>query len=157
RRRILQHSLFGVDRSAAAVRLAELRLWLAVIAGEDADRPTRVRPLPNLDCLIRQGDSLFEPQGCGGLGRPSEDLAQEIAGLRRDLVIEHGRGKARLVRQLRRLEARAAVESFAAGESRIQVAVAECLRVARTRDLFGHPHGLDAALRARLAALRAEL
>ena len=34
RRRILQRNLFGVDRSAAAVRLTELRLWLAVIADD---------------------------------------------------------------------------------------------------------------------------
>ena len=65
RRRILQHCLFGVDLSAAGVRLTELRLWLSVIADDPADRPEDIEPLPNLDCLIRQGDSLFEPFGAG--------------------------------------------------------------------------------------------
>src|SRR5204863_9486716 len=34
RRRVLRRSLFGVDRSATAVRLTELRLWLSVIADD---------------------------------------------------------------------------------------------------------------------------
>jgi N-6 DNA Methylase len=62
RRRILQRSLFGVDLSATAVRLTELRLWLSVIADDRTDRPSAVEPLPNLDCLVRQGDSLFDPR-----------------------------------------------------------------------------------------------
>jgi hypothetical protein len=158
RRWILQHSLFGVDRSAAAVRLAELRLWLAVVAGEKADRPSRVRPLPNLDCLIRQGDSLFEPAGCGAsLGGPSETLARQVAGIRPGIVIAHGPSKRPLVRELQRLEARIATEAFADSESRIRDQVMECLRVARARDLFGQPNGLDPALRARVCQLRAEL
>ena len=158
RRRILQHSLFGVDRSATAVRLAELRLWLAVIAGEDADRPDRVRPLPNLDCLIRQGDSLFEPPGCGAaFVRAPARFARQVADLRRDVVVAHGRDKRPLVRELQRLESRAAAESFAASESKIREGIAECLQVARVRDLFGQRGCLDATLRGRLAALRTEL
>ena len=64
-RRILQRNLFGVDRNGAAVRLTELRLWLAVIADDHTERPDEVQPLPNLDCLVRQGDSLFDPIGSG--------------------------------------------------------------------------------------------
>ena len=45
------------------MRLTELRLWLAVIADDPSDRAERVEPLPNLDCLMRQGDSLFDPVG----------------------------------------------------------------------------------------------
>ena len=65
RRRILERNLFGVDRNPAAVRLTELRLWLAVVASDPSEDPTSVQPLPNLDCLIRQGDSLFDPVGSG--------------------------------------------------------------------------------------------
>jgi type I restriction-modification system DNA methylase subunit len=36
RRRILANNLFGVDLNPMAVRLAELRLWLAVIADDPA-------------------------------------------------------------------------------------------------------------------------
>ena len=80
RRRILQRNLFGVDRSAAAVRLTELRLWLAVIAEDREYRPERVEPLPNLDCLIRQGDSLFEPVGAAvRLRAPDAPLGVRVA------------------------------------------------------------------------------
>ena len=158
KRRILQRNLFGVDRSAAAVRLAELRLWLAVIAAEDADRPSRVRPLPNLDCLIRQGDSLFEPPGCAAAsGRLSAAVARKVADVRRSVVLAHGRDKQPLVRELRRLESRAATEAFESSEAGIREHISECLRQARARDLFGQTRGLDRSLRARLSELRAAL
>ena len=61
RRRILSRNLFGVDVNPSAVRLSELRLWLAVIATEPDGAPERVEPLPNLDAFVRQGDSLADP------------------------------------------------------------------------------------------------
>src|ERR1043166_2970602 len=65
RRDVLAHSLFGVDLSLTAVRLAELRLWLALIADVNAeanDRElSRIAPLPNLDGHVRQGDALVDP------------------------------------------------------------------------------------------------
>jgi hypothetical protein len=158
KRRVLQRNLFGVDRSATAVRLADLRLWLAVIAGEDANRPSRVRPLPNLDCLIRQGDSLFEPSGCrADFGRASNELTRQVADLRRDTVVAHGREKRSLMRELRRLESRAASESFSVSESRLRDEIADCLRAARAQDLFGQPRGLDRSIRERITDLRGRL
>src|SRR2546422_2194019 len=35
RRDVVAHSLFGVDLKLTAVRLAELRLWLALVADQD--------------------------------------------------------------------------------------------------------------------------
>ncbi len=158
KRRVLQCNLFGVDRSATAVRLAELRLWLAVIGADRTERPGSVRPLPNLDCLIRQGDSLFEPPGCGTpSGRPSSDLASRISELRHGVVIAVGRAKGPLVRELRVMESRAALESFTAAEASIEKEIEECLRAARARDLFGERRGLDRPIRDRLAACREEL
>ena len=61
RRRILERNLFGVDLNPMAVRLAELRLWLAVIAVDGTTDPEEVEPLPNLDGMVRQGDSLLDP------------------------------------------------------------------------------------------------
>jgi hypothetical protein len=158
RRRILEHNLFGVDLSAAAVRLTELRLWLAVIAGETSDRPELVKPLPNLDCLIRQGDSLLEPLGGGLRLRPAgRDSANAIAVLRRRVVGATGVEKRTLVRKLRDAEAAACAESLAAAERELAEAVTECLREARGGDLFGERRGLDRALGARLQCCRAEL
>jgi hypothetical protein len=158
RRRILQRTLFGVDRSAAAVRLTELRLWLAVIAEDRAERPDRVEPLPNLDCLIRQGDSLFEPVGGQvRLRAPEAGLAREVAVLRRQLVTASGPRKRELVRALRAAECRATEASLRAAESESRGRIAECLSAARTRDLFGGRRGADAEIRRCLAEHRAEL
>jgi hypothetical protein len=158
RRRILQRTLFGVDRSAAAVRLTELRLWLAVIAQDREDRPELVEPLPNLDCLIRQGDTLFEPVGGQvRLRAPDAGLAKDVSDLRRQLVTASGQRKRELVRALRAAECRAAEASLRAAESEARSRVAECLSAARSEDLFGGRRGADAGIRARLADNRAEL
>jgi hypothetical protein len=158
RRRILGRNLFGVDLSAAAVRLTELRLWLAVIAGECSDRPELVRPLPNLDCLIRQGDSLLEPLGGElRLRAPGPNSARVIAALRRRVVTATGVEKRTLVRELRYAEAAACAESLATAEGELRQTVAECLKEARGCDLFGQQRGLDHVLRIRLQHSRAEL
>ena len=158
RRRILQRALFGVDRSAAAVRLTELRLWLAVIAHDREDRPELVEPLPNLDCLIRQGDTLFEPVGGQvRLRAPDAGLAKDISDLRRQLVTASGQRKRELVRGLRAAECRAAEASLQAAETEARSRVADCLSAARSEDLFGRRRGADAGIRARLADHRTEL
>src|SRR5204863_100499 len=61
RRQVLAHSLFGVDVKLTAVRLAELRLWLALVVDDDETDLARVAPLPNLDGHVRQGDALLDP------------------------------------------------------------------------------------------------
>lgn len=157
KRRILQRNLFGVDRSATAVRLTELRLWLAVIAADPAERPERVAPLPNLDCLVRQGDSLFDPVGLGIGGRPAAALGRELASLRGRVVAAAGGGKPALVRALRTAEARAFAAALEEAEGRARAEVARCLEEARGRDLFGERRGLDRSLRERLGALRGRL
>src|SRR5665213_2241917 len=58
RRSVLTHSIFGVDASATAVWLCELRLWLSVVIDSGESNPMRISPLPNLDRQIRVGDSL---------------------------------------------------------------------------------------------------
>ena len=68
RRRIIANSLYGVDLKPEAVRLCELRLWLAIVAGSDAEIE-EVEPLPNLDRNIMQGNSLLSPTDFLGDGR----------------------------------------------------------------------------------------
>ena len=60
RQRIVSRSLYGVDLKTEAVRLCELRLWLAIVSGTESTIQT-VQPLPNLDRNILQGNSLFSP------------------------------------------------------------------------------------------------
>jgi hypothetical protein len=155
KRAVLQRNLFGVDLSAAAVRLTELRLWLAVIADDPAEKPVQIRPLPNLDCLIRQGDSLFDPidHGLGGTKLPS-GIVGELSGIRRLLITASGVEKKSLVRRLRVLEALALDHSLELSGERNRAELAECLHEARRSDLFGQRRGLDAELRCRLTDLR---
>jgi hypothetical protein len=157
KRRILQRNLFGVDLSAAAVRLSQLRLWLAVIADDPTERPEAVMPLPNLDGLIRQGDSLFDPLGTSKmLAAPSAESAGLVAHLRRHLVTATGTEKRDLLRELKRAEVRATGESLSTAQERVARDVEECLEAARARDLFGHRRGLNSELRVRLSNLREE-
>ncbi|MEO8089041.1 MAG: N-6 DNA methylase, partial [Gemmatimonadales bacterium] len=158
KRRVLQKNLFGVDLSTAAVRLTELRLWLAVIADDPAERASDIAPLPNLDCLIRQGDSLFDPLGHGIDTVPHEPkVVNELSRLRRWVVTASGGEKQALIRRLRAAEARALATSLATAESRVSMDVSACLQAARGRDLFGQRRGLDRELRSHLRGLRGRL
>jgi hypothetical protein len=157
RRRILQRNLFGVDRNGAAVRLTELRLWLAVIADDATERPEEVHPLPNLDRLIRQGDSLFDPAGSGFRVAADRGRVSELALLRRAVVTATGRTKRAILRDLARAEAGIADRSLAGADAALRETIAECLRIARGPDLFGERRGLDADGAERLAKLRREL
>jgi hypothetical protein len=158
RRRILAHNLFGVDRNPMAVRLAELRLWLAVIAEERVPDPEAVLPLPNLDGVVRQGDSLLDPAASLARlgGRPTRS-AGELRTLRRAFIATSGPGKRDLLRALRRTELRAFEECLEQAQRRLEAEVTECLLAARTPTLFGERRGLDAELRRRLRELRARM
>jgi hypothetical protein len=58
KRHAIQDSLYGVDIDLGAVEIAKLRLWLSLIVDEDDYR--QIKPLPNLDYKIMQGNSLLE-------------------------------------------------------------------------------------------------
>jgi len=54
----IQNCIYGVDINPGAVEIAKLRLWLSLVVEEDDIK--RIRPLPNLDYKIMQGNSLIE-------------------------------------------------------------------------------------------------
>ncbi|PKN59763.1 MAG: hypothetical protein CVU53_06560, partial [Deltaproteobacteria bacterium HGW-Deltaproteobacteria-11] len=58
KRQAIQNSLYGVDIDPGAVEIAKLRLWLSLIVDEDDIR--EIKPLPNLDYKVMQGNSLLE-------------------------------------------------------------------------------------------------
>jgi Eco57I restriction-modification methylase len=158
RRAVLNRNLFGVDRNGAAVRLTELRLWLAVIAEDTADRPELVQPLPNLDCLIRQGDSLFEPVGSGLRLRSVEpELAAALSQARRQVVTATGKDKRAQIRRLEELEVRATSSMLATAEADLHESIEDLLRDARGADLFGRRKGLEREARLSIARLRREM
>jgi len=58
KRDAIQDSLHGVDIDLGAVEIAKLRLWLSLIVDEENYK--HIKPLPNLDYKIMQGNSLLE-------------------------------------------------------------------------------------------------
>jgi Eco57I restriction-modification methylase len=152
KREILRRNLFGVDRHPMAVRLTELRLWLAVVADEPDGAAARIAPLPNLDYLIRQGDSLAGPPGSHSA---SAETARAVGVGRRRAITAVGPIKRRLIRELRAAEVTAAAERVAASERRIAHQITELLSATRAPTLFGDRPRMPHETRVRLAALRA--
>ncbi|MGQ0702305.1 MAG: Eco57I restriction-modification methylase domain-containing protein [Gemmatimonadales bacterium] len=152
-RTVLTTSVYGVDLNPAAVRLAELRLWLEVAAAEGGD-PADIAPLPNLDALIRQGDSLMDPVRGIPLPSPPLDLAAELTAVRGALVLAAGPEKAALVRRHARLERRVAETALEEVSARLEGEIAELVTAGRSPTLFGERRGLGREERVRLAELR---
>lgn len=148
RRRIIARNLHGVDLHPMAVRLSELRLWLAVIAVEPAGPGHAVAPLPNLDGQVRQGDSLLDPASfLARLGTRPARSAGALRGLREAYVRAAGPDKAALAQQLRQAERRALEECLGQAAHVVEGRITDCLLAARSPTLFGTARGLDPATR----------
>ncbi len=163
KRDVLAHSLFGVDLTLTAVRLTELRLWLALVADIDTADVSAIAPLPNFDGHVRQGDALLDPLtlaaslGGGPALRAGGPEARRLAAARRTLFDLSGPAKRKAHAELTRAEA--ALGRDLAGDAirRLEGAIRELIAAARERDLFGRRRGLAADERARLARLRESL
>jgi hypothetical protein len=139
RQQIVERSLFGVDVKPEAVRLCELRLWLAIVSTTDCAIES-IPPLPNLDRNIMQGNSLLGPTDFLGDSR-GEIYRQWMYALRAqgDLVDRYRRAKrderpalARLIRENdRRLASDLVARAIDADEAELQRLAAP------QRDLFG--------------------
>jgi hypothetical protein len=163
RQRIVSRNLFGVDLKPEAVRLCELRLWLAIVATTN-EPAEQVQPLPNLDRNILQGNSLLSPTDF--LGDARADLyAQWMVALhaQRDLLdryrtASHAQRPA-LYRVIRGNDQRIASELLAKAIDAAERELAHV--VAPQRDLFGRAIPMDAevakALQERIASARAML
>jgi hypothetical protein len=163
RQSIVERSLYGVDMKPEAVRLCELRLWLAIVSAENVAIED-VRPLPNLDRNIMQGNSLLSPTDFLGDGR-GEIYREWVYALRAqaDLVDRYRRAPGRerpvLARLLRANDRRLAsdllVHAIDADERELQQLIApQC-------DLFGRAIDADrercSELQERVAANRRAL
>jgi len=157
RRQILANNIFGVDTSAIAVTLTELRLWLAVLAEEHDCEPAAVEPLPNLDCLIRQGDSLSDPfQTVHSLSHRTLAGGRLLGEIRRRLVHTTGPDKSKRTRLLKRVESRALRLWLDETEAQLDRQLAEAIATGKSKTLFGDRQGLDISLRAHVRAVRAQ-
>ena len=150
---VVTRSIFGVDVSATAVWLCELRLWLSVVIETDVVSARDVRPLPNLDHNVRVGDSLA---GSGFASSPLHDArqARTLRRLRDRYARATGARKRTLMRELERAEHGAAGRALAGEIAQVTHARRELLLARRQRDLFGDRSEFTADTRM-LAELRA--
>ncbi len=141
RREILGENLTGVDINPIAVRLAELRLWLAVVADDPTKDINSVAPLPNLDGVIRQGDTLLDPLGAvrrfGGTASLWSDVARQVRKARQLVFDSRGRDRAETIRRLRSSERRLAELLLQRAGTRVRMMLRELQSTAESRDLFG--------------------
>jgi hypothetical protein len=162
KRDVLAHSLFGVDLTPTAVRLTELRLWLALVADDDTMDLDAVAPLPNLDGHVRQGDALLDPLAlAGSLGgrglRIGGPEVRRLATARRTLFDLAGPAKRAAQTELGRAEAALARRLFAQAAAGLEAAIGELLTAAKDRDLFGRRRGLGPTERVWLSRSRLSL
>jgi len=162
KRDVIAHSLFGVDLTMTAVRLTELRLWLALIADDETTDFSAIAPLPNLDGHVRQGDALLDPLTlAGSLGgraiRANAAETRRLAQARRALFHLTGAEKRAAQAELSRSEAELAHHLLDDGIASLEARIAELLRSARERDLFGRSRGISIDQRVHLAKLRRNL
>src|SRR6266568_3002525 len=166
RRDVVAHSLFGVDLKLTAVRLAELRLWLALVADQDEADLARIAPLPNLDGHVRQGDALIDPLtlaralgGATATTAPSREV-ERLTSARRALFSLAGPAKQQALAELAGAEGALARRLFAAAVAALERRAAELVAAGKDRDLFGRRRGLrpdERSLLRRVRASRREL
>jgi type I restriction-modification system DNA methylase subunit len=83
----IENNLYGIDLEPVAADIAKLRLWLSLIV--DEENPKEIKPLPNLDYKIIQGDSLPTVER----GLFNWDQFDEVEALKRRYFTETDREK----------------------------------------------------------------
>jgi len=154
RRRILSRNLFGVDLNPAAVRLTELRLWLSLLEVDRTRDPERVRPLPNLDAVVRQGDSLHDPMSPAWGGTPGVAEGAVVRALRLQVQHTTGAEKRAAIRDLRQAEASALDGVLSGAERNTRARMDDLLAQGRSLTLFGDRRGLERGERKVMRLLR---
>lgn len=168
----IHRHFYGVDVNATAVRLCEVRLWLALLASlpQDLDLIAHMTPLPNLGHRIVHGDSLT-----GLLGHLSVCVDVEAAGawcvadarLRHDIdalrrlqrahLDAHGRIKRAIRRAVKRRELGLTQRMIAMRRLRLSTQHDALETIAQSCDMFGQPRALDRAQEKAMRVLRSHL
>lgn len=150
-RHLVTRRLFGIDRNPAAVRIAELRLWLEVLRGYRGHPAHGIPRLPNLDTTIRTGDTLLGPD-LSGLA-PGD--AGRLRKIHRRAEAAHGSAKRSILHRLRRAEAAILRKALTRREALQSELLLDALRTASAPSLFGDRSPVPAASRERIRELRA--
>ena len=167
-RRLIHEHLYGVDVQPTAVRLCELRLWLAMLTALEALPAEAMPALPNLTHRLCAGNSLLEPLDLaryrvrgevgawGEMGEVSRQGLERLSQLEEAYTAAHGEEKRAL---------KVAMEDAQRGvqrevlEGRLLKIEAELVRweeVAGAKDLFGEEVGLEAGQRAERERMQRE-
>ena len=72
----IENNLYGVDVDISAIELAKLRLWLSLVIEEESFE--KIKPLPNLDYKLIQGNSVVERIGNVNFEKESSDLFGDL-------------------------------------------------------------------------------
>ena len=142
KRAILRMNLFGVDRNPIAIHLAELRLWLTIIADDPTATIDDIQPLPNLEGLIFQGDSLFDPISAGhALGTPGTKIPttqiRQLRTSRTDLFSLRGAAYHTALAKLESKENAIGKTLLKKAITATQAAIDDLEGFTRDKDLFG--------------------
>lgn len=163
RREIIQRNLYGVDVNGAAVRLCELRLWLALSVDLEVPQIADVPPLPNLDLNVRQGDTLLDPidfsAQLGDLDAGTSALewkrdVRKLIARRERYFYAAGTGKRRRLRAIRQAECRLACRYIGRLIATIDARRGDLRFAACGRDLFGNRARLNRRQRRTASALK---
>lgn len=153
-RTVITRRLFGVDKDPAAVRHAELRLWLEVLRAMRGRSPMQVSPLPNLDTTVRAGNALLDPFSGGRLSRP---VSVKLERARRAVVQSHGADRRTALGQLRQAERKAAQMLLVDRMIVLRARLDDLQDRGRSADLFGNRIRMPVDVRRAVAELRREL
>lgn len=133
-RHIVTRRIFGCDKNPAAIRIAELRLWLELLRASRGQDARTLAPLPNLDAAVRAGDALLDPFAGTRLPPP---LIRRLRALQRHAARSHGATRRRTLARLRRVERRAAVHALELRLADCRARLADLREQRDRRDLFG--------------------
>ncbi len=146
RQEIIRRSLHGVDVNGAAVRLCELRLWLALVVDLEVDGLPDIPPLPNLDINIRQGDALVDPIDfvlrLGEFDHPNlagrwRSAVARLSNKKKSSFEASGPGKRGAGRALRRAERALALGFLSELTSQLDARLRDLRAAENSPDLFG--------------------
>ncbi len=147
--RLVHDHLFGVDIQPTAVRLCELRVWLAMLASLPELPARAMPPLPNLSHRFCVGNSLLDTLDWtrlrvgdrGGLAMvppdpQSDRLTAELAELQEAYVGAHGAEKAELRRALREAEQAMQADLIRRRLDHLRRGAEPLQRLSESRELF---------------------
>jgi methylase of polypeptide subunit release factors len=173
-RDLIHRHLFGVDIQHTAVRLCELRLWLALLGSMPELPSEQVPPLPNLAHRVCTGNSLISPldivqlkagasksgeQGWG-LGH-SREITRRFRHrshcLQEQWLTSHGADKRRIRAELEETTRQMQLALLDDRRDKLQAKLTPLENLAESRDLFGEDVALERKQVAEIEGLQKQL